>query len=299
MHTASTSLASTTSRQSPWARAMPNSLATRSLDSRLRLATDTSSMPGWALSLGMWCLRVLAPAPTNPTRIGLSVMGRHGNTVGKILPADPGATSAIRQTSMDTCCEVRPVPAGAARACCRPRSGSTPSCSCRERRRAGRQLDGAARRLGGHARRRHRLRLQPLRGRPGPGVAIAGRLPEGAGHGGLRPRDPRAGGAQADARSGPGVDTMGLVGLVALAANLVCLRLLWRHRGDDVNMRSAWICSRNDVIGNVSVLAAAAAVGSAARRGPTSSSDSWWPACSAARRSTCWPTPSRAARLAT
>ena len=58
----------------------------------------------------------------------------------------------------------------------------------------------------------------------------------------------------------PGVETMGIVGLVALAANLVCLRLLWRHRGDDVNMRSAWICSRNDVIGNVSVLVAAGAV---------------------------------------
>jgi cation diffusion facilitator family transporter len=58
----------------------------------------------------------------------------------------------------------------------------------------------------------------------------------------------------------PGVETMGIVGLVALAANLVCLRLLWRHREDDVNMRSAWICSRNDVIGNVSVLVAAGAI---------------------------------------
>jgi Co/Zn/Cd efflux system component len=58
----------------------------------------------------------------------------------------------------------------------------------------------------------------------------------------------------------PGVETMGIVGLVALVANLVCLRLLWRHRGDDINMRSAWICSRNDVIGNASVLVAAAAV---------------------------------------
>jgi Co/Zn/Cd efflux system component len=58
----------------------------------------------------------------------------------------------------------------------------------------------------------------------------------------------------------PGVETMSVVGLLALVANLVCLRLLWRHREDDVNMRSAWICSRNDVIGNVSVLVAAAAV---------------------------------------
>jgi Co/Zn/Cd efflux system component len=58
----------------------------------------------------------------------------------------------------------------------------------------------------------------------------------------------------------PGVETMGIIGLVALVANLVCLRLLWRHRSDDINMRSAWICSRNDVIGNASVLVAAAAV---------------------------------------
>src|SRR4030095_13098493 len=104
MHTASTSFASTTSRQSPWARPMPNSLATRSLDSLVRLATDTSSIPAWALSLGIGCFWVLPPAPTNPTRIGLSVMGRHGNTVGTILP---GRTADI----MDTCCEVRPVPA--------------------------------------------------------------------------------------------------------------------------------------------------------------------------------------------
>ena len=58
----------------------------------------------------------------------------------------------------------------------------------------------------------------------------------------------------------PGVETMSVVGLVALIANFVCLRLLWRHRADDVNMRSAWVCSRNDVIGNLSVLVAAAAV---------------------------------------
>jgi Co/Zn/Cd efflux system component len=45
-----------------------------------------------------------------------------------------------------------------------------------------------------------------------------------------------------------------------LAANLFCLLLLWRRRGDDINMLSAWVCSRNDVIGNVGVLVAAAAV---------------------------------------
>jgi Co/Zn/Cd efflux system component len=58
----------------------------------------------------------------------------------------------------------------------------------------------------------------------------------------------------------PTVEVMGVVGTLAFAANLWCLALLWRRRGDDINMRSAWICSRNDVIGNVSVLVAAAAV---------------------------------------
>ncbi|MGS8570813.1 cation transporter, partial [Salmonella enterica subsp. enterica serovar Braenderup] len=39
-----------------------------------------------------------------------------------------------------------------------------------------------------------------------------------------------------------------------MLANLTCLALLTRFRGDDVNMRSVWLCSRNDVIGNVGVL---------------------------------------------
>ncbi len=59
---------------------------------------------------------------------------------------------------------------------------------------------------------------------------------------------------------GPNPDVMGAVGLVAFAANLFCLALLWRRRGDDINMRSAWVCSRNDVLGNAGVLLAAAAV---------------------------------------
>jgi Co/Zn/Cd efflux system component len=58
----------------------------------------------------------------------------------------------------------------------------------------------------------------------------------------------------------PTVQLMSAVGLLALAANLFCLVLLWRRRGDDINMRSAWVCSRNDVLGNVGVLVAAAAV---------------------------------------
>lgn len=59
---------------------------------------------------------------------------------------------------------------------------------------------------------------------------------------------------------GPNPDVMGAVGLVAFAANLFCLALLWRRRSDDINMRSAWVCSRNDVLGNAGVLLAAAAV---------------------------------------
>lgn len=53
---------------------------------------------------------------------------------------------------------------------------------------------------------------------------------------------------------------MGGVGALALAANASVLIVLWRRRGDDVNMRSAWICSRNDVLANAGVLAAAAGV---------------------------------------
>ena len=58
----------------------------------------------------------------------------------------------------------------------------------------------------------------------------------------------------------PQAEVMGVVGLVALAANALCLVLLWRLRAHDVNMRSAWICSRNDVTANAAVLAAAGAV---------------------------------------
>ncbi len=48
--------------------------------------------------------------------------------------------------------------------------------------------------------------------------------------------------------------------LLALAANNICFILLWRHRADDINMSSVWLCSRNDIIANVSILFAAASV---------------------------------------
>jgi cation diffusion facilitator family transporter len=54
--------------------------------------------------------------------------------------------------------------------------------------------------------------------------------------------------------------TMGIVGCLALAANVGSAVILYRHRGGDANQRSAWLCSRNDAIGNVAVLVAAATV---------------------------------------
>ena len=58
----------------------------------------------------------------------------------------------------------------------------------------------------------------------------------------------------------PQAVTMGAVGFTALAANLASFGLLWRHRVCDANMRSAWICTRNDVLGNLAVLLAALGV---------------------------------------
>lgn len=58
----------------------------------------------------------------------------------------------------------------------------------------------------------------------------------------------------------PVVPVMAAVGALALAANAFCFSLLWRHRGDDINLRSTWLCSRNDLIANGAVLLAAAAV---------------------------------------
>jgi cation diffusion facilitator family transporter len=56
----------------------------------------------------------------------------------------------------------------------------------------------------------------------------------------------------------PAAEIIGIVGGLALAANLACFSLLYRHRGDNLNMSSTWLCSRNDLIANVAVLGAAA-----------------------------------------
>lgn len=58
----------------------------------------------------------------------------------------------------------------------------------------------------------------------------------------------------------PSAETMGIIGALVLLGNGVCFLLLLRHRSDDLNMRSTWLCSRNDIIANVSVLMAAVGV---------------------------------------
>ena len=66
----------------------------------------------------------------------------------------------------------------------------------------------------------------------------------------------------------PVFETMGIISLLALAANGKCLAMLWKHRTDDVNMSSVWECSRNDIISNIAVFIAAGAVWIAESRWP-------------------------------
>lgn len=54
--------------------------------------------------------------------------------------------------------------------------------------------------------------------------------------------------------------TMGAIGLLALLANGLVALMLYAFRDGDANMRSVWLCSRNDAIGNVAVMLAAAGV---------------------------------------
>ncbi|MBK8160987.1 MAG: cation transporter [Rhodospirillaceae bacterium] len=58
----------------------------------------------------------------------------------------------------------------------------------------------------------------------------------------------------------PEAQIMGVVGFVALVANAAIALMLYQFRTGDSNMRSVWICSRNDVIGNIAVMGAAAGV---------------------------------------
>jgi len=56
----------------------------------------------------------------------------------------------------------------------------------------------------------------------------------------------------------PQAGTMGIFGVIALVANTISFLLLMRYRDGDINLRATWICSRNDMFGNIGVLIAAA-----------------------------------------
>ena len=58
----------------------------------------------------------------------------------------------------------------------------------------------------------------------------------------------------------PQAEVMGMIGLLALAANLTSVLLLLKYRDGDANIRSVWLCSRNDAIGNLAVILAASGV---------------------------------------
>jgi cation diffusion facilitator family transporter len=58
----------------------------------------------------------------------------------------------------------------------------------------------------------------------------------------------------------PHAVVMALTAAAALLVNLLCLRLLWRHRTDDIDLRAVWLCSRNDVLASTGVLLAAGGV---------------------------------------
>ena len=58
----------------------------------------------------------------------------------------------------------------------------------------------------------------------------------------------------------PEAEIMGVIGFLALAANVASVLILMRHKDGDANVRSVWLCSRNDAIGNVAVMVAALGV---------------------------------------
>jgi Co/Zn/Cd efflux system component len=58
----------------------------------------------------------------------------------------------------------------------------------------------------------------------------------------------------------PEVHTMGIIGVVGLVANVLVAVMLYRFRNGDANMRSVWLCTRNDAVGNIAVLLAAVGV---------------------------------------
>lgn len=58
----------------------------------------------------------------------------------------------------------------------------------------------------------------------------------------------------------PRAEVMGVTGFLALAANLASVLILLKYKDGDANVRSVWLCSRNDAIGNVAVMLAALGV---------------------------------------
>ena len=66
----------------------------------------------------------------------------------------------------------------------------------------------------------------------------------------------------------PKAEIMGLVGFLALAANVASVLILARYKDGDANVRSVWLCSRNDAIGNVAVMIAALGVWGTATKWP-------------------------------
>lgn len=68
--------------------------------------------------------------------------------------------------------------------------------------------------------------------------------------------------------SAPDVSVMGTIAFLALIVNVAVSVLLYRYRGGDSNMRSIWLCSRNDAIGNIAVMVAAAGVFATSSRWP-------------------------------
>ncbi len=66
----------------------------------------------------------------------------------------------------------------------------------------------------------------------------------------------------------PAAGTMGLIGMLALCANVFTVALLYGYKDGDANIRSVWLCSRNDAIGNVAVMVAAVLVFVLGNRAP-------------------------------
>ena len=82
--------------------------------------------------------------------------------------------------------------------------------------------------------------------------------------------------------------TMGAVGFAALAANAISVGLLWAYRDGDANMRSAWICTRNDVLGNLRCCSRLLACSARARVGRISWSPPRWRLSRCKARQLCY-----------